>query len=158
MEILTYPNPALKQISTDVTIFDDVLNKFLDDMQSTMLGAKGLGLAAVQVGVAQKIMLIRELVSGKVVEIINPVIISEEGEQYLEEGCLSFSGIYTKIKRPLQIHFKYVNRTNEPQEGVVFGLEAIEFSHEHDHLLGKTILDHVNRKEKKRILKELGIT
>lgn len=122
-------------------------------MQKVMKEERGLGLAAPQIGHSLNIFIIR--CKNEIVEIINPEIISTEGEQFEDEGCLSFKNLFTKIKRPYSIHFRCVDRNNIPREYLCYGKEAQCFAHEMDHLLGVTILDHSNRSERKRILKEL---
>lgn len=157
LEIIKYPDPRLNLTSQEVLVFDESFHTFLDQMKDTMKAANGLGLAAPQVGKNIRVFLIKEIVGGRIVEIINPQVISQEGTQFIPEGCLSFPKITTQIQRPEQIHFSYVNRYNEKCEALVHGLEAIEFSHEFDHINGITIAERVNRQERKRIQKEMGL-
>jgi peptide deformylase len=147
-----WPDPSLSTVCTEVTNFSEI-SALLDSMLKVMEETKALGLAANQLGYSSQIMLVRTRL--EIIEIINPKIISTSEEQYENEACLSFPGITTKIKRPLQIHFTCQDRNGINKEYLAYGLEALCFAHEHDHLLGKTILDHSNRHEKKRILKLL---
>jgi peptide deformylase len=152
MSLKIWPFTSLSTPCKPVQNFAD-LPVLLEEMKSTMLAERGLGIAANQLGYNLSIFLLKS--KNDIIEIINPEIISEEGEQFEDEGCLSFKNLFTRIKRPMQIHFKYVTRDNEPKEAIVYGKEAQCFAHEIDHLLGRTILDHANRSERKRILKEL---
>lgn len=150
MELILYPNDVLTKPCAEVKNFADI-PVILDEMH-TILG-KDLGLACNQVGHSLRIFLLRT--KNEVVEIINPVVLEESGEQYETEGCLSFKSIGVKIKRPYQIDFTYQDRNGILKSAIVYGMEAVCFAHEFDHLNGVTILEKVNRQERKRILKEL---
>lgn len=152
MKLLYYPDNTLLVPSKDVKNFADI-PVLIQEMEKIMLAERGLGIAAPQCGHNLNLFLLKS--KNQVIEIINPVIISSEGEQFLDEGCLSFKNLYTKIKRPYQIHFTYQDRNGMFKEGIVYEKEAQCFAHEFDHLQGRTILDYANRGEKKRILKEL---
>lgn len=151
-ELKIWPDPSLSTACTKVTDFSEIC-ALLDNMTKTMKLERGLGLAANQIGINLQIIIMRS--KDDIIEIINPEIISTEGEQFEDEGCLSFKHLFTKIKRPLTIHFKCVNKNNEIKEYIAYGKEAQCLAHELDHLSGLTILNHANRQEKKRILKEL---
>ena len=147
-----WPSPELSIICSPVQNFAYIPD-LIDQMIQVMNAERGLGLAANQIGHNISLFIMR--CKSDIIEIINPEIISTDGEQYEDEGCLSFKNLFTKIKRPMQIHFRCVNKNNEPKEYIAYGKEAQCFAHEYDHLLGKTILDYANRQEKKRILKAL---
>lgn len=147
-----WPNDILTKSCAKVENFAYIPD-LLDQMHSEMASLNGLGISAPQIGHELQIMLVK--CKYEIVEIINPEIISKDGEQYEEEGCLSFPGVYTRIKRPLQVYFKCQNRNGEEKQYLAYGMEAVCFAHEYDHLSGVTILDHSNRQERKRILKAL---
>lgn len=153
MKILSWPNHSLTLPCEKVISFDAQLVRFLDRMKDSMIEENGMGLAAPQVGINLQFFLMKDN-KGDIVEIINPEILESEGEQYEDEGCLSFSGVTVKIQRSQSIHFRYQSKDGETHESVAFGREAICFQHEFDHLQGITIYDKVNRKERKRIDKE----
>lgn len=147
-----YPEEVLSTPCKDVANFADI-GVLLDEMRAVMEQEAGLGLAANQIGHSLRICLMKS--RGEIIEIINPRVIEESGEQFEEEGCLSFKSLSTKIKRPWEIFFSYQDRNGEEKNAIVYGKEAQCLSHELDHLNGKTILDYTNRAEKKRILKQL---
>src|SRR5437868_2354950 len=106
LEIVKYGDPVLQQRADEVTEFDEKLKKFVDDMFETMYGAPGVGLAAPQVGILKRLFVMDCSVgkdAKKKLALINPVIESEEGDQEGDEGCLSFPGIYVKVKRPQRV-------------------------------------------------------
>jgi len=93
----------------------------------------------------------------EVAEIINPEIISTEGNQMFNEGCLSAPGIFVQTKRPQSVHFKYQTRTGEQKEGVVEGVEAVSFMHEYGHLQGEMFLVHTTRQQRNYALRKMGM-
>lgn len=155
MNILTWPDKNLTKKCKEVINFDERLGNLLDEMGVILKENNALGLASSQLGFLEQVFIIK-LNNQYVLEVINPVILEEIGEQYGPEGCLSFPDIFTNIKRAQQIQVKWKNRNGEEKEGVFADIEAREFLHEFFHLQGKTILDFVNRSERKRILKELN--
>lgn len=154
MNIKTWPDSALSKKCQEVQSFDERLINILEELKDILTSENALGLAANQLGFTDRLFIIK-LKNGEILEVINPEILEKTGEQYQNEACLSFPGIVVKIKRPKVIHFSYNDRNGEKKEAVVYDLEAIEWIHEFDHLNGVTLLDHLNRQERKRILKEL---
>lgn len=139
LKIVKYPEPVLQQPGEPVTEFDADLRKFVDDMFETMYASQGIGLAAQQVGVAKRITVI-DLSQGKEPEqrlvLINPEVISREGKQYEEEGCLSFPEIREKIPRAAKVRIRA-----QDEKGKWFEMDGEEllsraFQHEIDHLDG----------------------
>lgn len=154
MNIKTWPDAALSKKCKEVIQFDERLINLLEEMKDILTFDNALGLAANQLGFTDRLFIIK-LKNGDLLEVINPIIIEELESQFGLEGCLSFPGVFPNIKRAQQIQAKWKDRNGEEKEGIFVDLEAREFLHEYDHLNGKTLLDHLNRQERKRILKEL---
>lgn len=141
--ILTEGDPTLRKVCRPVTKFDERLETLLDDMLETMYAAPGVGLAAPQVGILRRVVVMD--VGEGVIEAINPEIVSTEGEQTGEEGCLSFPGKWGMVTRPYKVKMKAQNR-----HGKWFFLTGEELlarcmCHEIDHLDGVVFLDHVSQ-------------
>lgn len=137
-------DPILRKKSRVVEKFDDKLVVLLDDMAETMYRAEGCGLAAVQVGILRRVVVID--VDGELLELINPEIISEEGEQQETEGCLSFPKQYAVTRRPAVVRVKAQNRHGQWCVYKGEGLKARCFCHEIDHLDGVVFLDKMIRR------------
>lgn len=131
--------------SRQVERFDKKLHQLLDDMAETMQDANGAGLAAPQVGVLRCVCLVEADPEKGIIELINPEIIVEEGEQNGAEGCLSFPGEYGLVKRPMRVTVKAQNRDGEWFEMTGDGLTARAFCHEIDHLHGRVFKSFVSR-------------
>jgi len=129
----------LRKISRKVEVIDDRILTLLDDMKDTMKKAEGVGLAAPQVGVLRRVVVID--IGEGLIELINPVIVYESGEQLEEEGCLSIPGIKGKVKRPEKVIVRAQNRKGETFEMTGTELLAIAFCHEIDHLNGILFTD-----------------
>lgn len=139
--ILTKEEPALYKKCRPVTDFNERLHQLLDDMRETLEKAEGVGLAAPQVGVLRRAVLVLETNVGEdeeeyVIELINPEIVESSGEQDGAEGCLSVPGEYGLVKRPMQVKVRAQDRYGEWFEVVGTGLTARCFCHELDHLEG----------------------
>jgi peptide deformylase len=135
LTILTYPNEVLQKPCEKVLVFDRALWKLLKDMQTTMIEADGVGLAAPQVGIEKRIAIVEDD-EGRILPIINPVILEKAGSQVGPEGCLSFPGLFGDVSRPNEIKIRAQDRYGE-----FFVLEAKGFFarvilHEMDHLNG----------------------
>lgn len=141
--IITQGNELLNKVSKSVTEFDDRLFSLLDDMKDTLEFANGAGLAAVQVGILRRIVVI--IIDGEVIELINPEIVKASGEQNEIEGCLSCPGIYGITKRPYRVTCKAFDRYGKPFKVTGTRLLAKAICHELDHLDGKLFLDKVIR-------------
>ena len=160
LEIIKAPDPRLKQKAEDVVVFDADLSQFVDDMFETMYAAEGIGLAATQVGVLKRVLVLDveqgEDGKGQPQEFINPKIVwqSEDTKPY-QEGCLSFPGNFAEVRRPDIIEVKFVNRKGESQKIKADGLLSICLQHEIDHLNGVTFVDHLSRLRRNIILNKL---
>lgn len=146
LNIRTDKDPILRQISRPITEITPRILTLLDDMVDTMHEADGCGLAAVQVGVLRRAVVI-EVEEGIIYEMINPEIIETEGHQEEQEGCLSLPDQWGITARPMKATVKYLNRKGEAQTLTGEGLLARAICHEVDHLDGKLFTDVVIRKE-----------
>lgn len=160
-EILTYPDKRLRQKSKDVEIFDEKLHKLLDDMYQTMITREGVGLAAIQIGISKRILIInpvdentQEQRREDLVEIINPKIISKSGEIVFNEGCLSVPGVYEEIKRYSSIEINYFNRFGDEQNLKAKDFLAVAIQHEIDHLDGHLFIEKLSILKRKKFEKE----
>jgi peptide deformylase len=156
--ILKLPDPRLKVVSEPVAAINDAVRALIDDMFETMYDAPGIGLAAIQIGVPQRIVvmdLARKLEDEKTpLVLINPEIIdrSEESRVY-EEGCLSIPDYYEEVTRPDHIRLRYLSLSGEMIETRADGLMATCIQHEIDHLNGVLFIDHLSKLKRDRVVK-----
>lgn len=154
--ILHYPDPRLRQVAQPVTAVDDEIHRLVDDMAETMYAAPGIGLAAVQVDVALRVLVIDLSETRNALQVfINPEILERDGQQVFEEGCLSVPGIYDEVERARHIRVRALNRDGQPFELDANGLFATCIQHEIDHLDGKVFVDYLSRLKQTRIRKKL---
>lgn len=154
MELIYYPNEVLTTKCTPVTEFDVVLANELDQMKDVMLVHNGVGLAANQIGLTKSMFIIKTT-KGDVVEMVNPIIIETEGLVQMQEGCLSYAGIFLPIFRPATVVVSYQDRTGELHKVMAEGLEAREIQHEYEHTQGVSFLSKVSRPVRKAALSKL---
>lgn len=143
-KILTRKDPALKKKCHPVTTFDAKLHDLLDDMRDTLIDSQGVGLAAPQIGILRRVVLVINA-QDEILELINPEIVFTEGEQTGWEGCLSVPGLYGEVTRPYRVRVKAQDRN-----GNVFEVEDVEltarcFCHECEHLDGHLFTEHTDR-------------
>lgn len=165
LPILETPDPVLRQISTPVETVTDELRTLIDDMFETMYAAPGIGLAAVQVGVPKRLLVIDlqepEEEEGEPVRkplvFINPEILetSETLQPYLE-GCLSVPEHYADVERPDRIRARWLDADGKPHEEEITGMLAVVLQHEMDHLEGILFIDHLSRLKRDMILRKLA--
>lgn len=156
LDILTLPDPKLKTKAQQVTDFDASLAQLTEDMLETMYAAPGIGLAATQVDVHKRVVVMDVSENSDTPMVfVNPEITVATGSQTYEEGCLSVPGIYAKVKRAEQVVMKYQDITGEWQELSADGLLAVCIQHELDHLKGIVFLDHLSTLKRKMALKKL---
>jgi peptide deformylase len=153
LDVLVYPDPALRVVAEEVAVFDDRLRKLISDMWETMYLSKGVGLAAPQVGIPARIVVIDW--EGSRFALVNPRITEEEGEERAEEGCLSFPGIYEEITRPNKIKVLYQDEYGCQHEEEKEGFLARVFCHEIDHLDAKLMIDRLSRLKRAFIKKKM---
>jgi len=146
--ILTYPDPELKKKSAPVNIINDSIRQLAQDMAETMYAAPGVGLAAPQIGVHQRVIVIDIAGSDEppaLITAINPVIVHAEGETFEEEGCLSVPKYAANVRRHAKIVVKGLNVDGEEITWRAEGLLAVAFQHEIDHLDGILFIDHISQ-------------
>ncbi|GAA5524605.1 peptide deformylase [Microbulbifer aestuariivivens] len=157
LEILEFPDPRLREVAKPVDKVSDELRTLVDDMFETMYDAPGVGLAATQINVHQRIVVIdvSEDQSEPLV-FINPEIevLEEEHHQY-DEGCLSVPGFYETVERPRRVRVKALDREGEPFAMEAEGLLAVCIQHEVDHLNGKLFVDYISPLKRNRIRSKL---
>jgi peptide deformylase len=155
-QILHYPDPRLRRLAEAVERVDDEIRALIDDLADTMYEAPGIGLAAPQINVAKRIIVIdTSSTKSELLVLVNPEIIDRQGEQTLEEGCLSVPGIYDTVTRAERIKVRALDR-----HGKLFELETSELlatciQHEIDHLEGKLFVDYLSRLKQQRIRKKM---
>jgi peptide deformylase len=153
LTILKYPDPKLHRIAAPVGVVDDGIRALVDDMLATMYEAEGIGLAATQVDVHQRVIVIdtseqrdRPLV------LINPELVAASDEMLLgEEGCLSVPATYDKVERHAAVTVRALNRAGDSFELEAEGLTAVCIQHEMDHLLGKVFVEYLSPLKRDRI-------
>ena len=158
LEIVKYPDPVLQRVAEPVTVFDDALQKLIDDMFESMYAAKGIGLAAPQVGISKQITVIdlsfAKEPSDKLV-LINPEITFREGRQYEDEGCLSLPEIREKVSRSAKVRVRAQNATGEWYELDGEELLARAFQHEIDHLHGILFFARVSMLKRDLLMRKI---
>lgn len=142
-QILQKDDPVLHKVCHPVTKFDNKLAALLSDLTETLKTAGGLGLAAPQVGILRRACIVMDE-DESYIELVNPEIVSESGEQEGFEGCLSFSGMYGMVKRPMEVTVKAQDRKGNPVEYHRTGMTARCFCHEIEHLDGHMYTEHID--------------
>ncbi len=157
LPILRYPDPRLHTRARPVAAVDDSIRQLVRDMAETMYEAPGIGLAATQVNVHIRLVVIdiSEDKSG-LIALINPEILERSGEQVCEEGCLSVPGIYESVKRAERVKVKALDEQGEPFELEAEGLLAVCVQHEIDHLDGKVFVEYLSPLKLGRIKNKLA--
>ena len=148
LNLRTLPDPVLRQKARRVTRIDDALQKLIDDMIDTMRAASGVGLAANQVGVLQRVVVIEIPEEEEVRVLINPEITRREGERVVEEGCLSIPGYRGELTRSLKVRARALDRDGNTVRIKAEGLLAQALEHETDHINGTLYIDHLESSEK----------
>lgn len=163
LNIVLYPAPVLHRAATAVAQVDDTIRQLLDDMTETMYAAPGVGLAAPQVNVSQRLIVI-DIAEGRagvgatrtsLYQMVNPEIIAQSGEIEWEEGCLSIPDFLIVMKRSRQVRCRYLDSRSREQVIEAEGLLAVCLQHEIDHLNGKLIIDTVSRLKQDLYLQKL---
>ena len=154
--ILHYPDPRLRRCATPVEAVTDEIRTLVADMADTMYHAPGIGLAAIQVDVAKRVVVIDISETRDRLQVfINPEIVARDGEQIMEEGCLSVPGIFEPVARAGHVRVRALDADGRPFELEASGLLATCIQHEVDHLDGKVFVDYVSRLKQQRIRKKL---
>ncbi len=154
--ILHFPDKRLRNPCRAVVDVDDKLRKLVDDMFETMYEAPGIGLAAPQVGVYERLMIIDVSEDKNAPQVfINPELLETRGNEMMEEGCLSVPGIYEDVERAKWVRVRALDRNGNRFEKEVEGLEAVCIQHEIDHLDGKLFVDYLSALKRQRIRKKM---
>ena len=156
MPILHFPDARLREAAVDIDVVDDDVRRLIDDMLETMYDAPGIGLAAPQVNIHKRLIVIdiSEDRSGPLC-LVNPCVVSAEGMEETEEGCLSVPGIYEQVERAERVQVRALDRDGVEQTIAADGLLAVCIQHEIDHLDGKLFVDYLSPLKQKRIRKKM---
>ena len=155
LNILEFPDPRLTTVADEVKSFDSELKKLVEDMTETMYSANGIGLAATQVNVHKRLLVLDVSEDQDQPRVyINPQIVNQEGEQIHEEGCLSVPGIYASVKRAENVIVKAQDSDGKTFEEQLEGLHAVCIQHEMDHLIGRLFVDYLSPLKRNMVRKE----
>jgi len=154
--ILEFPDPRLRTRAQPVTVFDAELGRLVDDMFETLYAAPGIGLAATQIDVHQRVIVIDLSAdrSGQLV-VINPEILSREGVEKMEEGCLSVPGYFDEVQRAAKVRLRAQDRSGAVYERDCEELLAVCVQHEMDHIEGKLFVDYLSDLKRDRVRRKL---
>ena len=159
LPIITAPDPRLKTVASRVDAVDDDIRRLMDDMLETMYAAPGVGLAAPQVGISKRVIVVDVARTGDAPEpmqMANPEIIEASSERStVEEGCLSLPEHFAEVKRPERVRIRYLDRENEIRERDMDGFLATCIQHEMDHLDGILFVDHISGLKRGMIMRKL---
>lgn len=157
LPILQYPDPRLHKIAAPVAQVDEKIRKLIKDMAETMYAAPGIGLAATQVDVHLRVIVI-DVSEGhdRLQVFINPEILRAEGEEICEEGCLSVPGVYEKVVRPACVTVRALDEQGISRDLEADGLLAVCIQHEMDHLMGRVFVEKLSRLKQQRITARLA--
>jgi len=157
LSILHYPDPRLHKVATPVKRVDDKIRNLIKDMAQTMYAAPGIGLAATQVDVHLRVLVIDISESRNELQVfVNPELISAEGEAECEEGCLSVPGIYENVTRAAKVTVSAMDEHGRARTITADGLLAVCIQHEMDHLVGRVFVEKLSRLKQQRIVAKLS--
>lgn len=157
LPILRYPDARLLKVAAPVDRVDDKIRRLARDMAETMYAAPGVGLAATQVDVHKRVIVVDTTEDkSELITLINPEILDRDGEQLCEEGCLSVPGVYEKVPRSEHVTVRALNIDGEPFTLSASGLLAVCVQHEMDHLQGKVFVQYLSRLKQTRIRSKLA--
>jgi peptide deformylase len=152
LNILEFPDPRLRKVAAPVVAITPEIAKLVRDMAETMYAAPGVGLAATQVDVHKRIIVMDLSETKDELRVfINPEILSAEGRAENEEGCLSVPGYYDEVTRAAKVRVRALDAHGEPFEQDAEGLLAVCIQHEMDHLIGKVFVDHLSPLKRARL-------
>ena len=156
LTILHFPDPRLRKSALPVETVDDSVRTLVDDMLETMYAAPGIGLAATQVNVQRRIIVIDVSdAKNQPLVLINPTLLERQGEDDMEEGCLSVPGFYETVRRAQRVRVSALDRRGDAFEIDASGLLAVCIQHELDHLDGRLFVDYLSTLKRERIRKKL---
>ena len=156
LDILHFPDPRLRNSAKPVDAVDDSVRQLIDDMFETMYDAPGIGLAAIQVNVPKRVIVVDTSEDRSApLALVNPEILEKHGEEEMDEGCLSVPGVYETVQRAERIRVRALGRDGQPFERDLDGLLAVCVQHEIDHLDGKLFVDYLSSLKRQLIRKKL---
>ena len=156
LEILEMPDPRLRTVAKPVETFDDELRQLADDMIETMYAAQGIGLAATQVNVHRRLLVLDVSENQDSPRVyVNPEIVRGEGSETCEEGCLSVPGIFAEVSRAERVRVAAQDPSGQPFEEDLDGMHAVCLQHEMDHLEGKLFVDYLSPLKRRMVSKKL---
>ncbi len=156
LDILHYPDPRLRRVAKPVNEVTDEIRTLIDDMFETMYAAPGIGLAATQVNVTRRVVVIDVSDDrSEPIALVNPEILEKEGVEVMQEGCLSVPDVYENVQRAERVKVRYIDRDGNTVEREADGLLAVCIQHEIDHLDGKLFVDYLSDLKRTRIRKKL---
>lgn len=156
LDILHFPDPRLRQKARPVEQVDDTIRQLVEDMFETMYAAPGIGLAAIQVNVRQRVIVVDvSEEQDQPLALVNPEILAKDGIESMQEGCLSVPGVFETVQRADHIRVRYLDLQNQVVEMEADGLLAVCIQHEIDHLDGKLFVDYLSELKRDRIRKRL---
>ena len=156
LDILHYPDARLHTVAKPVAEVDARIRKLVDDMAETMYAAPGIGLAATQVNVHERVVVIDISETHDALQVfINPEIVAQSGQEESEEGCLSVPGIFDRVRRAERVAVRALGRDGKPFQLEADGLLAVCIQHEMDHLMGKVFVDYLSNLKRNRIKAKL---
>jgi peptide deformylase len=157
LPILRFPDSRLKTVATPIVRIDDNIRRLARDMAETMYEAPGIGLAATQVNVHKRLIVIdASETRDQLLVLVNPELIESDGVQVCEEGCLSVPGIYDNVERAEHVVVRYLDLEGQTQEIAAEGLLAVCLQHEMDHLQGRVFVEHLSALKQMRIKAKLA--
>ncbi len=151
LSIRHYPDSVLQQVAQPITSIDESIKTLVQNMVETMYAAPGVGLAAPQVGISQRLIVLDcapKNEPSQLIVAVNPVVVSREGEQFEEEGCLSVPGYYCRIHRAQRVTVRFLDLQGQTVEMIAEDFQAVAFQHETDHLDGLLFVDHLSSLKK----------
>ena len=156
LEVLHFPDPRLRKKAQPVKQIDAVIRKLAEDMLETMYAENGVGLAATQVNVQQRVVVIDiSAERDRPLTLVNPEIVEQDGREQSQEGCLSVPGYFDTVERATNIRYRYQSLDGETVEADADGLMAICVQHEIDHLNGRLFIDYLSSLKRERIRKKI---
>ena len=156
LDILHFPDTRLRNVAKPVAQVDDSVRQLIDDMFETMYQAPGIGLAAIQVNQPRRVIVVDiSEERNQPLALVNPEILDRQGEEEMDEGCLSVPGVYEKVQRAERVRVRALDREGKSFEMEVDGLLAVCIQHEIDHLDGKLFVDYLSNLKRQRIRKKL---
>ena len=156
LHVLHFPDPRLREVARPVEAVDAGIRGLAADMLETMYAEKGIGLAATQVAVPKRVVVMDLSQDGTgAMALVNPEIIGAEGVAESQEGCLSVPGYFDTVERADRVRYRYLNLDGEVVEGTTDGLMAVCLQHEIDHLNGKLFIDYLSPLKRQRIRKKI---